>query len=119
MTGPSIASVREKIEVYRRTRKNRREAFPSDIVHDLGILLRSNKKSHLIRELGVPESIFNRVPKSDTTSMVRVAPVLISEAASLCVEVSLPGGHAARVLGLSSVSAAAELLCLMTGGKRC
>ncbi|RYZ92237.1 MAG: hypothetical protein EOP06_04805 [Proteobacteria bacterium] len=51
--------------------------------------------------------------------MIRVAPVLIPESAALSLEVLLPNEQAARVLGISSAAAAAEVIRHLLGAVRC
>jgi len=43
MKEPSVASVKEKIQDYRRTSKNFRQSFPVEILSDIKQLLTSNK----------------------------------------------------------------------------
>ena len=72
------------------------------------------------RELQITDAIINRAgDKTLTPSFVRVAPVVISDALSLSVEVSLPNGQAARLLGLPSAAAAADVLLHLMGPVRC
>ncbi len=90
MKEPSIASVKDKIQEYRKTRKNKRQAFPAEILSDTHHLLKSNKKSKLKKELQITDSIINRGCKQIIASpFVRVAPVIISDSLSLNVEVLL------------------------------
>ena len=116
MKEPSIASVKEKIQEYRKTRKNKRQAFPADILADVNYLLKTNKKSKLKKELDITDAILNRsAGKVARSSIIRVAPVMITEASPLIIEVSLPSGQAARLLGLSSAGSAAEILLQLMG----
>ncbi|MBC7658577.1 MAG: hypothetical protein H7249_02625 [Chitinophagaceae bacterium] len=51
-----------------------------------------------------------------SSSIIRVAPVMITEASFLSIEVSLSNGQAARLLGLAS---AADILLQLMGAARC
>ena len=120
MKEPSIASVREKIQEYRKSRKNIRQAFPAEILAEVNQLLKSHKKSKLKKELQITDAILNRgVEKAVSSSFIRVAPVMITEASSLSIEVSLSNGQAARLLGLTSVASAADILLQLMGAARC
>ena len=120
MKEPSIASVKEKIQGYRKSRKFIRQAFPSEILKDINQLVKSHEKSKLKKELGITDAILNRgVKKSVSPSIIRVAPVMITEASSLSIEVSLSNGQAARLLGLASAASAADILLQLMGAARC
>lgn len=120
MKQPTIASVKEKIQEYRKTRKNKRQAFPADILTEVNQLLKTHKKSKLKKELEITDAILNRSSaKLVHSSIVRVAPVMITGASPLSIEVSLPSGQAARLLGLSSAASAADILLLLMGASKC
>ena len=93
MKEPSIASVKEKIQEYRKNRKFIRQAFPTEILTEINQLLKLHEKSKLKKELQITEAILNRgVKKSVSSSIIRVAPVMITEASFLSIKVSLSNG---------------------------
>ena len=51
MKEPSIASVREKIQECRKSRKNIRQAFPAQILAEVNQLLKRHKKSKLKKRI--------------------------------------------------------------------
>ena len=120
MKEPSIASVKEKIVEYRKNRKNKRQAFPADILAEVNQLLKTHKKSKLKKELQITDAILNRGAKKFVSpSIIRVAPVMITEVSALSIEVSLPNGQAARLVGLASAASATDILLQLMGTTKC
>lgn len=112
MHNPSIATVKEQIEVYRKTRSYRKQPFPDEIISNLKTLAKSVPMSKLQSELKLSESIIKRVrtPKG-SSEVIRLAPVnLVGSAGVLMLEVSSPRGETISVRGLSTVAEVAELL---------
>jgi hypothetical protein len=112
MQTPSIATVKEQIEVYRKTRSYRKQPIPDEIISNLKALARSIPISKLQRELKLSESIMKRIrePKG-SSEVIRIAPVnLIGSAGALVLEVSSPRGETISVRGLSTALEVAELI---------
>jgi CII-binding regulator of phage lambda lysogenization HflD len=112
MQTPTIATVKEQIEVYRKTRLHRKQPIPDEIISNLKTLARSMPISKLQRELKLSESIMKRIRESKGSSeVIRLAPVnLVGTAAALTLEVSSPRGETISVRGLSTVLEVAELI---------
>jgi hypothetical protein len=57
MQTPSITTVKEQIDVYRKTRSYRKQPIPDEIISNLKTLAQSMPISKLQRELKLSESI--------------------------------------------------------------
>lgn len=112
---PSIASVKEQIELYRKTRSYRKQPIPDDILANIRILAKSIPISRLQRELKLSESVLKRVREPKPSSdVIRLAPVnLLGSTNTLVLEVSSPRGENISVRGLSNVLEVAELLRIL------
>ena len=110
MQSPSIATVKEQIEVYRKTRSYRKQQIPDEIILNIKTRARSMPISKLQREMKLSESIMKRIrePKG-SSEVIRLAPVnLVGSAGALVLEVFSPRGEATSVRGLSTVLEVAE-----------
>jgi CII-binding regulator of phage lambda lysogenization HflD len=112
MQTPSITTVKEQIEVYRKTRSYRKQRIPEEIIANLKILAHSMPISKLQSELKLSQSIMKRIrdPKG-SSEVIRLASVnLVGSAGALVLEVSSPRGETISVRGLSSALEVAELI---------
>lgn len=112
MQTPSIATVKEQIETYRKTRSYRKQPIPDEIISNIKTLARSIPISKLQRELKLSESIVKRIREPrGSGEVIRLAPVnLVETAGALMLEVSSPRGETISVRGLSTVREVAELI---------
>lgn len=112
MPSPSIATVKEQIESYRKTRSYRKQRIPDEIISEIKKLSKSVPISRLQRELNLSQSILKRIrePKAPG-EVIRLAPVnFVGAASNLMLEVTTPRGENMAVRGLSSVAEVVELL---------
>jgi len=115
MQTPSIATVKEQLEYYRKTRSSRRQRIPDEIMHNIKILTKSISLSKIQRDLKLPESVLKRIREPRRTQdVIRLAPINIPPpAGALTLEVSSPRGETITVRGLPSISDLANLIRIL------
>lgn len=118
MQAPTIASVKEQIESYRRTRSSRRQRFPDEIISSIRQLSKSTSLSKLQREFKLGDSVMKKVrDQVPTSSVIRLAPVtLLNPVEGITLDISLPRGESISVRGLASTSQVADLLRALREG---
>jgi len=115
MQTPSIATVKEQIEVYRKTHSYRKQPIPDAIISNLKILARSVPISKLQRELKLSESIVKRIrePKGSSEGILQAPVNLVGSAGALMLEVSSPRCETISACGLSTVLEVAEFISVV------
>jgi hypothetical protein len=112
MQTPSLTSVKEQLESYRKTGSGRRQPVPDDVINSIKILSKSMSLSKLQRELKLSESVLKRIREPKLApEVVRLAPINISApTVALTLEVSSPRGETILVRGLQSIIDLADLI---------
>ncbi len=114
MQSPSIASVKEQLESYRKHRPNRRHPIPDEIIASLKVLSKSLPLSKIQRELKISESVIKRVREPKSQDVIRLAPINIAGPTSpLVLEISSARGETISVRGLSGASELAQLIRIL------
>jgi hypothetical protein len=115
MQAPSLASVKEQLESYRKTRSSRRQPVPEEIINNIKLLSKAMSLSKIQRELRLSDSVLKRIREPNSAQeLIRLAPINISTPAlALTLEVSSPRGETISVRGLQSISDLADLIRIL------
>jgi hypothetical protein len=118
MQSPTIASVKEQIESYRKTRTSRRQRVPDEIISNIRQLSKFISLSKLQREFKLGDSVIKKVREQKPDSgLIRLAPVtLLNPMDGITLDISSPRGESISVRGLSSTSQVADLLRALREG---